>query len=377
MAKRGAADPVFLHFASFSHLSVHRSCTLQRQPRLNGDAEPYEELVRREAQRRGLAEPSAEFCQCHPFSDPPLDAAYHSVVNATSRARSTNDAEFVRLQQAAMKREARQSAKEKKPHTTACPPASAPTSTSITSESGEIALTEKERSALARLLEVASAGSPPCPGLDAGSAEAKPISQVHTHTRTQNYQATDTHTCVCTHTLIQSMAYAFHSIATDRVSVYGGCVRVVCKMEVQIVRYQNKHMLRRIRLYEAVFDRLGLEPPRAATSAAAHLTTEPSRNNNVDDGSNNMNNNNDNNLHSSKTKKRRKTERDQQYCEICAETPRRKKEVVIRLCGHAMCKTCVMQLRRVRNLHCPFCRISFSVPGDLQLLVPCKPSDLQ
>ena len=64
------------------------------------------------------------------------------------------------------------------------------------------------------------------------------------------------------------------------------------------------------------------------------------------------------------------------YCEICEDDPRRKKEVVIKWCGHAMCKMCVQQLRRVRNLRCPFCRVSFSVPNDLQLLAECKMSDL-
>jgi len=155
--------------------------------------------------------------------------------------------------------------------------------------------------------------------------------------------------------------------------VYRVCVCVVCKMEAEIVRYQNKHMLRLLRLYEAVFDRLGLEPPRASASAAAHPTPDPPRDNNVD-GSNNSSSTS--HLDSSK-KKRKKNRRDQQYCEICAETPRRKKEVAIRLCGHAMCRACVAELKRVRNLHCPFCRVSFSVPGDLQLLVPCKASDLQ
>ena len=65
------------------------------------------------------------------------------------------------------------------------------------------------------------------------------------------------------------------------------------------------------------------------------------------------------------------------YCEICAEEPRRKKEVVIRWCGHSMCKACVKELKRVRSLHCPVCRISFSVPADLQLLVQCSVSDLK
>ena len=64
------------------------------------------------------------------------------------------------------------------------------------------------------------------------------------------------------------------------------------------------------------------------------------------------------------------------YCELCAEEPRRKKEGAIRWWGHCMCKACVRGVKRARNLHCPVCRISFSVPNDLQLLVQCCMSDL-
>ena len=132
-------------------------------------------------------------------------------------------------------------------------------------------------------------------------------------------------------------------------------------MDVQIIRHQNRHMLRRLRLYEAAFDQMGLERPRSSVSVSAHPVEstapaqpeEPPR---------------------KKNKKAASLER--QYCEICAEQPRRKKEVVIRRCGHAMCKACVVGRKRVRNLHCPFCRVSFSVPGDLQLLAQCRLADL-
>ena len=40
-----------------------------------------------------------------------------------------------------------------------------------------------------------------------------------------------------------------------------------------------------------------------------------------------------------------------------------------------MCKPCLSGLKRVRDLHCPTCRLSFSVPSEVQLLVTCKASD--
>jgi hypothetical protein len=68
--------------------------------------------------------------------------------------------------------------------------------------------------------------------------------------------------------------------------------------------------------------------------------------------------------------------RDRLVCEMCESVPKRKKQVAIRWCGHAMCIECVLALRTARNLHCPYCRISFSIPADLQWLVPCKALDL-
>ena len=82
------------------------------------------------------------------------------------------------------------------------------------------------------------------------------------------------------------------------------------------------------------------------------------------------------NTKSKVTKSRLAQLKERLYCEICEGDPRRKKEVAIRWCGHAMCRACVQELKKVRNLHCPFCRVSFSVPNDLQLLIECKMSDL-
>ena len=95
--KRGAAGAVFLHFVSFSQLSIHRTC-LQLLDAADDD-QRYEQLVRREAQRRGVEEQSAaSFYQRPLFSATLVDAAYRSVVNATSRAGSTHEVEFRRLQ---------------------------------------------------------------------------------------------------------------------------------------------------------------------------------------------------------------------------------------------------------------------------------------
>ena len=129
-------------------------------------------------------------------------------------------------------------------------------------------------------------------------------------------------------------------------------------MDASVLRYQHRCMLRRVHQYKAVVDRFGLEPQRAVAEPHTKQTTReqttPRKKRVVGAGVGQW-----------------------QYCEICAEQPRRKKEVLIRRCGHAMCRMCLNQLRRVRDLHCPTCRISFSVPGEVQLLVKCKMSDLQ
>ena len=171
--KRGASDPVYLHFASFSQLSIHRTCTQQHQQHqqhqqfqdaaadeCNG-AEQFAELVRREVNRRRLVEQSIEFYHPHPFSASLLDAAYHSVVNATSRARSTNDAEFGRLREGAMQREKRRSTARLR--TPLCPSASTSNST-----------TTKEWTSLVHLFAVAAPMS--CPAV--GSIEPKSASEV-------------------------------------------------------------------------------------------------------------------------------------------------------------------------------------------------------
>ena len=112
--KRGAADPVFLHFSSFSELSLHRTCTHQHDTSAEGGAGPeqYELLVRQESKRRGLAACGLS----HQLPAALLDAAYRSVVNAASRAHSTNDAEFQRLQRCAIKRRASTKTKKRRLH---------------------------------------------------------------------------------------------------------------------------------------------------------------------------------------------------------------------------------------------------------------------
>ena len=123
-SKRGAS----LHFGLFSQLSIRRTCTQQRsstttwQQKVDySGAEQYEALVRRESERRRLDEQPASFYQPHAFSTSQLDTAYHTVEDATSRARSTNDAEFLRLRQAAMTRWKQSSTKRRQ--TTECPTA--------------------------------------------------------------------------------------------------------------------------------------------------------------------------------------------------------------------------------------------------------------
>lgn len=186
--KRGASDPVFLHFTSFSQLSVHRTCTLQQQYQGDDNVESYEALVRREAERRRLGgEQPVEFYRPHAFSAALLDAAYHSVVNATSRARSTNDAQYVRLRQAAMKREKRRSVK--RPRLAEVPnDASVASTPSIINTPDAMALTEQQRSALVHLLEMAA--SAPCPCPDVGSTDAKPVSEVNTQTQGERHPTT-------------------------------------------------------------------------------------------------------------------------------------------------------------------------------------------
>ena len=128
-----------------------------------------------------------------------------------------------------------------------------------------------------------------------------------------------------------------------------------------MLRYQRRCMLRRVLQYKAVLDRFGLELPPISSRPTLEPTSdsEPKAEKAAQAG-----------------KKRAHSPAGWEYCEICAEKPRRKKEVLIRRCGHAMCKNCLSELRRVRDLHCPMCRVSFSVPSEVQLLVTCKASDL-
>jgi hypothetical protein len=131
-------------------------------------------------------------------------------------------------------------------------------------------------------------------------------------------------------------------------------------------------MLRHIHMYKAVISRLqaGIREKDASetntqkiASIHGYMESEPQQQHS-------------NNNKSKVIKSRLAQLKERLYCEICEGDPRRKKEVAIRWCGHAMCRACVQELRKVRNLHCPFCRVSFSVPNDLQLLVECRMSDL-
>ena len=135
------------------------------------------------------------------------------------------------------------------------------------------------------------------------------------------------------------------------------------QVDVHILQYQHRCMLRRVHQYKAVLDRFGLELQRTVITTVEPATivpTEPLLEKTI-----------------APRKKQAVGVGKWQYCEICAEQPKRKKEVLIRRCGHAMCKTCLNELRRVRDLHCPTCRIPFSVLGEIQLLVKCRVSDLQ
>ena len=130
-------------------------------------------------------------------------------------------------------------------------------------------------------------------------------------------------------------------------------------------------MLRRVHQYKAVLDQFGLETQRTLTSPVAPPAEEAAPQPETEQEKDKEKEKKD------KKKKQQATSAESwHYCEICAEKPRRKKEVIIRRCGHAMCKACLSNLRRVRDLHCPTCRVSFSAPADIQLLVKTTASDL-
>ena len=113
--RRGVADPVYLYFSSFVQLAIHRMCgqllgaALTGRPggSSNSDAvaDRYGVLVRREAERRGVSKDVVETFspyRLHHFSEAQFDAAHRSVVNAKSRARTTNEEEYSRLRQRAL-----------------------------------------------------------------------------------------------------------------------------------------------------------------------------------------------------------------------------------------------------------------------------------
>ena len=117
---RGVADPVYLYFPSFVQLAIHRTCT-HIHAAVSNDADRYDVRVQRETERRGVSiEVAGTFCpyQLHHFSLAQLDAAHRSVVNARSRARTTNEAEFSRLRQRALDKQNRVVTRPKRPRPT-------------------------------------------------------------------------------------------------------------------------------------------------------------------------------------------------------------------------------------------------------------------
>jgi hypothetical protein len=96
--RRGLAHLIFLHYTSFAELSVHRAS----------------------------AEPATDR-----FSSSVLEAAFRSVINATSRKRSTHEIEYSRLRGTALRRQQKERRRakqvadpipsiEEKPHSEVC-----------------------------------------------------------------------------------------------------------------------------------------------------------------------------------------------------------------------------------------------------------------
>jgi hypothetical protein len=96
--RRGVAHLIFLHYTSFAELSVHRAS------------------AERAADR---------------FASSGLEAAFRSVINATSRKRSTHEIEYSRLRGAALRRQQKERRRaqqvadpipsiEEKPHSEVC-----------------------------------------------------------------------------------------------------------------------------------------------------------------------------------------------------------------------------------------------------------------
>lgn len=123
--RRGATHPVFLHFTSFYQLSLHRTCARREDAEKGetGEADGtniperkrYALLVQMEAARRRLRQRPQQpdghedawptDSMQRRFSTALLDAAYHSVVNASSRRHSTNEVQFLRLRTGAIQKQ--------------------------------------------------------------------------------------------------------------------------------------------------------------------------------------------------------------------------------------------------------------------------------
>ena len=174
---RGAADPVYLHFSSFLQMSVHRACTHLLDGYKDKDAgndvdddvnaEQYSMLVQNELERCGVDKSLAETFQPYQpyhFSATLLDVAHRSVVNATSRARSTNDAEYGRLRKCALDKQSKKSLKRPKTAASAPAPltASGPLAVALSAPSQGAKLTPSEWPAFLRSLEEIA----PVPSMD-------------------------------------------------------------------------------------------------------------------------------------------------------------------------------------------------------------------
>ena len=277
--------------------------------------------------------------QLHHFTAAQLEAAHRSVVNAKSRAHTSNESEYARLRQRALHKQqlkegrAVSTRKRARPNDTAPsqPPPPPPP------PRGQLQPGCKEWPALLRVLEEVA----PVPPLESMSTAA--LSSVSQHSA-------------------QPPAAAMQLAGPQAMLTSLHCCVVRTQVESAVLRYERRCMLRRVHQYRAVLDWFGLEPSPIST----RLTVTPAS----DDDQPTRE------RATQARKKRAQSVGDWQYCEICAEQPRRRKEVLIRRCGHAMCRACLSGLRRVRDLHCPTCRVSFSVPSEVQLLVACRASDL-
>jgi len=169
----------------------------------------------------------------------------------------------------------------------------------------------------------------------------------------------------------RTQAMCVPSFATHRSSYR--CCAPLLQTNLGVLQYQNRHMLKRLKVCWQTIALLqssaGISSDTSSksvtmpvemaseTTTAAALSSRPCHRRAL-------------------AKSTAATRKARLLCDICVSKPRRKKEVAIKWCGHSMCRECASGLRKARNLHCPVCRVSVSIPNDLQLLVPCKEADL-